>query len=170
VNVTTDVATANYQKLPLADPRPTLEASVQRSQPSGGQYVLGLLLDHNARCHRHWESWLREVERDPSYSQRICRKKYPRLWDNLLRSRSCPVSCLQVLALIAPSRQVSTPSLGLRLNGYHENPHNFFFCVRCEPSSSESAKRLNLKRGNFRCDVKSVLIQKKRRGRWVCKQ
>jgi len=94
VNVTTYVATANYHKLPLADPRPTVGASVQRSQPSVGQYVLRLLLDHNARCHRHWESWPREVERDPSYSKRICRKKYPRLWDNLLRSCSCPVICL----------------------------------------------------------------------------
>jgi len=26
--------------------------------------------------------------------KRICRKKYPRLWDNLLRSCSCPVICL----------------------------------------------------------------------------
>ena len=50
MNVTTYVATANYHKLPLADPRPTVGASVQRSQPSVGQYVLRPLLNHDARC------------------------------------------------------------------------------------------------------------------------
>jgi hypothetical protein len=60
-----------------SDPHTPVGAPVESSQLSEGRYVLGLLLNHNTCCHRHWESWLHEVKRDPSYSRRICRKKHP---------------------------------------------------------------------------------------------
>ena len=50
------------------------------------------------------------------------------------------------MAFIAPSRQVSTPALGLRMNEFRENPskNKKLFAVGAdEPSSSKSATGLN---------------------------